>query len=88
MPSPAHGTTYEQVVRITHEYLGPAAERFISRQIRNHLHTEPRDMTKKDLSRLIEWIRLAMSLLTADSRIVEEYIGQLTQLTRTPRTRK
>ena len=34
-------------------------------------------MTKKDLACLIDWIQLAVSLLTTDSQIVKEYIGQL-----------
>jgi hypothetical protein len=73
-------TTYKRVVRITHEYLGPAADRFIDRQIRNHLHKEPEEISEKDLSRLTDWIRLAVSLLTDDIKVVEEYIGQLEQL--------
>lgn len=76
------GTTYEQVVNITYAYLGPATERFVGRQVRNHLHKEPEGMTQKDLSRLIEWIQIAVSLLTDDSRVVKEYIGQLEQLAR------
>jgi hypothetical protein len=75
---------YEQAVHITHAYLGPAAERFVGRQVRNHLHKESENMTEEDLSLLIHWIRLAVSLLTDDSRIVEEYIGQLEQLAQTP----
>jgi len=81
MPARAGGTTYEQTVRITHTYLGPAAGRFVDRQVRNHLHKEPAGMTRKDLVRLIDWIRIAVSFLTDDSRIVDEYIRQLKELT-------
>lgn len=80
--------TYKHVVRITHAYLGPAADRFIDRQVRNHLHKEPEDITVKDLARLTDWIRLAVSLLTDDSEIVEEYIGQLEHLTKDTRRQK
>ncbi|MGH7142368.1 MAG: hypothetical protein ACREF5_02795 [Candidatus Saccharimonadales bacterium] len=73
---------YDQVIRVTHVYLGPAAERFIARQVRNHLHKAPREISKKDLSGLIDWIRVAISLLTEDSEIVEEYTEQLDVLTR------
>lgn len=73
-------TIHKHVVRITHTYLGPAADRFIDRQVRNHLHKNPEDITEEDLSRLTDWIRLAVSLLTDDSRVVEEYIEQLEHL--------
>ncbi len=78
---------YEKVVRITHVYLGPAAERFIARQIQNHLHIEPEKLTEKDLLKLMDWIRAAVSLLTEDSEIVEEYIVQLHRLAKPIRTK-
>lgn len=72
--------TYEQVVRITHVYLGPAADRFIARQVQNHLHKSPELLTKSDLNKLIDWIRVAVSLLTEDTDIIEEYALQLHKL--------
>jgi hypothetical protein len=74
-------TIYEQVVRVTNVYLGPAAERFIDRQVENHLHILPSKLTKADLSSLIDWIRVVVSLLTDDREIVEEYIQELQKLT-------
>ena len=71
---------YTQVVQVTHVYLGPAADRFIMRQVENHLHKTPEDITKKDLLMLIDWIKVAVSLLTDDSEIVEEYALQLYKL--------
>lgn len=71
---------YDKVVRVTNVYLGPAADRFIGRQVRNHLHKEPDEISEKDLSNLIDWIRVAVSLLTEDSEIVEEYTEQLSLL--------
>jgi hypothetical protein len=73
---------YEQVVAITYEYLGPAADRFITRQIRNHLNKEPERLQKKDLQDLADWIRLAMSLLSNDDRLVERYMAELQALIR------
>jgi len=81
MPTHRRKSVYERAVRISHAYLGPAAERFIDRQVRSHLHKEPETITEKDLSRLIGWIRLAVSLLSDDIQVVDEYIGQLEQLT-------
>lgn len=71
---------YDQVVRITHVYLGPAADRFIARQVQSHLHKPPKELTKSDLGKLIDWIRVAVSLLTDDSEVVEEYIAELKKL--------
>jgi hypothetical protein len=72
---------YDRVVRVTHVYLGPAADRFIARQVQNHLHKEPEDLSEQDLSKLIDWIRVTVSLLTEDNEIIEEYIHQLINLT-------
>lgn len=71
---------YDQVVRVTHVYLGPAADRFIIRQVHNHLHKEPDQLTRDDLSKLIDWIRVAVSFLTDDSELVEEYTDELERL--------
>lgn len=73
-------TLYKQVVRITHVYLGPAADRFIARQVQNHLQKQPDELSKADLEKLIDWVRVAVSLLTEDSAIVEEYIARLKRL--------
>jgi hypothetical protein len=80
MAGQAKPDIYDQVVRITHVYLGPAADRFISRQVQNHLHKQPEELTNDDLSKLIDWIRVAVSLITEDSEIVEEYTLQLQRL--------
>lgn len=79
-PHDTETTLYKQVVRITHVYLGPAADRFIARQVQNHLHKQPDELSKADLEKLIDWVRVAVSLLTEDSAIVEEYIARLKRL--------
>jgi hypothetical protein len=79
----ANTTLYERVVRVTHIYLGPAADRFIDRQVQNHLKKSPEKISESDLLRLIDWIRVAVSLLTDDKDIVEEYVQQLRTLTET-----
>lgn len=77
-------TVYERVVRITHIYLGPAADRFIERQVQNHLDKPAAELTAEDLKRLIDWIRIAVALLTDAPEIVEEYIEQLQRLADNP----
>lgn len=73
-------SVYERVVHITHIYLGPAADRFIDRQIQNHLHKEPEALAVDDLAILSDWIRVAVAMLTDDAEIVEEYIRQLERI--------
>lgn len=73
-------TLYVQVVRVTSVYLGPAADRFIARQVESHLHKVPEKLSKTDLQLLITWIRLAMSILTDDTTIVDEYVARLEKL--------
>jgi hypothetical protein len=80
MAAASNNSIYDQVVRITNVYLGPAAERFISRQVENHLHKAPQDLSKADLLGLIDWIRVVVSLLTEDDEIIEEYVGELKKL--------
>jgi hypothetical protein len=75
-------TLYDSVVRVTHVYLGPAADRFIARQVQNHLHKQPADLSPQDLDKLIDWIKVTVSLITEDSEIIEEYINQLMNLTK------
>lgn len=71
---------YDEVVGVTYEYLGPAADRFVTRQIRNHLHKEPEQLQKKDLRSLIDWIKIAMSLLSEDDSLVSRYVTELKEL--------
>jgi len=76
MPT-SNTSLYVEVVKVTHIYLGPAADRFIARQVQNHLHKEPDELSEGDLLKLIDWVRVAVSLITEDGAIVEEYINRL-----------
>lgn len=82
MAKRTNSTVYGQVVRITQSYLGPAANRFIARQVENHLHKSPDELSPSDLLSLIDWIRVIVSLLTEDSATIEEYIAELQKLAR------
>ena len=76
-------SVYNDVVRVTHVYLGPAAHRFIQRQVENHLRKSPESLTKADILDLIDWIKITVALLTDDSDIIEEYIAELRKLAET-----
>ncbi|HUB93832.1 MAG TPA: hypothetical protein VMB52_04995 [Verrucomicrobiae bacterium] len=74
-------TLYSEVVRITYDYLGPAADRFVTRQIRSHLGKSPDELRKGDLKELISWIKVAVALLTDDEKLIKRYISDLRRLT-------
>jgi hypothetical protein len=88
MPTIGDKQLYDKVVRITNVYLGPAADRFIARQVQNHLHKPPEELSQTDLLKLIDWIRVAVSLLTEDSEIIEEYAAHLERLAIQPLSNK
>jgi len=71
---------YDDVVTITYDYLGPAADRFVVRQIRNHLQKDPSELQPKDLRQLIDWIQLAMRLISSDSGAIDRYVADLEAL--------
>lgn len=71
---------YQKVVDVTEEYMGPAADRFVARQIRNHLDKDPQKLRKRDLGQLINWITIAMAFLTEDEKLVKQYVADLEQL--------
>lgn len=72
----------DQVISVSRDYLGPASERFIDRQISTHVKKDIDSITKADLLKLVDWIRLSFALLTKDDRLVDEYIDRLLILAR------
>jgi hypothetical protein len=65
-------TLADQVIDITQEYLGPAADRFVTRLINFHLKKEASELKKDDIKKLSEWIKVSLGLLTEDKSIVDE----------------
>lgn len=72
--------TYQQLVDITNDYLGPASERFIQRQVETHLNKKPEDVTKEDVQKLVEWVRIAIALLTEDGKMVDNYVESIKKI--------
>jgi uncharacterized protein YegL len=81
MTARAHQNLYEEVITITERYFGPAADRFVTRQIRNHLSKEPQQLKKQDLVGLIKWISLAMALVSEDELLIHKFVADLEVLT-------
>ncbi|HUC87074.1 MAG TPA: hypothetical protein VMR75_01975 [Candidatus Saccharimonadales bacterium] len=73
-------TLYDNIVKVVAYYLGPAASRFVDRQITFHLHKSPQEVTAEDLQGLTEWMRVSLALLTDDRETVEECARKLIQL--------
>jgi hypothetical protein len=71
---------YLKVVQITDHYFGPTADRFIRRQIENHLNKNPEELVKSDLKELTDWIEMSMTVLTDDNRVIGEYLSKLHSL--------
>lgn len=73
-------TLYQHAVEVSKDYLGPAAERFLRRQITTHLRKPPEKLAQQDMQKLVDWIRLTFALLTEDAELVNEYSDQLLSL--------
>lgn len=71
---------YSNLVNITADYLGPAADRFIDRQISNHLQKRPEKLVRKDMDNLINWLKASFSIISDDKAQVDEYISRLESL--------
>ena len=82
----ADKSLYTNIVSVTTDYLGPAAQRFIDRQIQNHLDKEPEHLRARDLPILIDWIRVSIAFLTEDRHLIDELTSRLRQLEREVKT--
>ena len=71
---------YQQALFITKDYLGPAAERFINRQITFHLQKEPELLTKEDIPQLAEWVKVSIAILTEDKKMVDDFTERIVKL--------
>lgn len=79
---------YRDLVKASEQYLGPAAERFVRRQIYQHLDKEPESISRNDISKLIEWIQPAFALITNDATLVDNYVHSLQEISKTRTAKK
>jgi ADP-ribosylglycohydrolase len=77
------GLFYAKVVSAAGDYLGPAADRFMRRQISTHLGKEAEQLEPQDITALIDWITLTFALLTDDTALIDSFVDELTELART-----
>lgn len=71
---------YIATVSIGREYLGPAGERFMRRQIEMHLRIKPEELSHEHIPKLIIWSKLAFSMLTEDKDYVDSFAEDLDAL--------
>jgi hypothetical protein len=71
---------YKSIVGITEDYLGPAAPRFIDRQISFHLNKTPKDVDYADIPKLTEWVKVSIALLTEDREMVDDFAKRIGDL--------
>ena len=77
MVAKTKSSLYHEIVDITYDYLGPAAERFVAREIETHLKKKPENLDKEDILILLDWSKLAIALLTDDKQMVDDYSQRL-----------
>lgn len=71
---------YNEILNITRDYLGPAADRFVSRQVNRHIRKEPGDLQKSDIPMLAIRIRSGLLVLTHDAEIVDQAFRRINDL--------
>lgn len=81
MTTPHNNTSlHGSLVSILSDYLGPAGERFLDRQIEFHLNIKPEAVDKADLDKLEEWVKVSLALLTEDKSMVDKCIDRIDSL--------
>ena len=70
---------YLKAVEVARSYLGPSAERFINRQIEQHLLLKPEDLAKNNLSDLAKWVKISSALIT-DQKTAEDFEKKILEI--------
>lgn len=65
---------YSNLVEAATDLLGPAADRFMTRHIENHLDIKPKDITPQHLPELEAWLKPSLCALTPDTAIIDVFI--------------
>lgn len=73
MASPVQKSLYGQVVEVVYEYLGPAAQRFVDREIQSHIGKSPEDLNNGDIDKLHDWCKIAIAMMADDDDTVERF---------------
>ena len=64
-------TLYEEVLNLAMTYIGPAAERFVNRQIMGHLNIEKTQLAPQHLEELAKWCYISGKLIMPEAQAQE-----------------
>jgi hypothetical protein len=70
---------YDDVVTIAKEYIGPAGQKFIDRQLESHLNITPTELDSSNLFELSKWC-FASGRLIIDPEEAKSFQGKVNAL--------
>ena len=62
---------YDDVVKIAKEYVGPAGQKFVDRQISGHLGVSPSEINSENMAELAKWCLSSGKMLIGDDKAKE-----------------
>jgi hypothetical protein len=71
---------YREVIEAAQDFLGPAAERFINRQIEFYLNKPPEKITKADVLKLKDSVKIALGLLIDDQKVIDQAVRKFDKI--------
>jgi hypothetical protein len=71
---------FEEIVDMTSDYIGPAARRFVTKIIRNHLSKSPSELKRSDVTDYHKVAVVAFAHVTKNSRLRYEFSTRLLAL--------
>ena len=62
---------YNDVINLARPYLGPAAEKFVSRQVSAHLNVKSDQIARQHMEELSKWCLISGKLVMDDAKAQE-----------------
>ena len=62
---------YDDAVKLAKEYIGPAGQKFIDRQISSHLSIDPAQLAAGNMEELAKWCLSSGKMLIGDDKAAE-----------------
>lgn len=73
----ASKTYFYKVVSVAEEFLGPAAERFVRRQVEFHLSKNPKDLTSKDVLKLSRTFGTSLGQIVKSDEMIKRAVKKI-----------
>jgi hypothetical protein len=68
---------YQRAIEVASTYLGPASERFLKRQITQHLEKDPEALSSNDIPELAKWVHVSVGPSVADPKVADSFRQEL-----------